>query len=110
MPSVTYPYLEVEEGVRSQATFQNLAYVIDISSRATTPTNPAILEVVDEKEQGIDLQGVAMSGSASLNGTSFTTPRVLGSSLTAGKTYRVVCVWDEAGNNDGILFRIHVPL
>lgn len=110
MPTPLYPDIEVAEGIRIQATWQNRAYVIDLSGRASAPTNPSILEAVDEADPDTDLQGTIFSGTVSVNGTSLTTPRLMGTQLSAGKTYRTVCIWDEQGNQDGVYFRIYVPL
>jgi len=104
---------EVVEGLREQFTFQNLAYVVDVSRgvAASAPTGPSVDSFEDKSALGTDLQSTHLSGTISVSGINVTTPIVLGrTQLTAGKIYRMTISWTDSGNIDGCFLRIYVPV
>ena len=101
--------LEVEEGLRIQGTFQNLAYSVGLGKRAAAPSAPVLAQVLDE-ETGSDVKATVMPDGVSLAGNTLNTGLLLGSAVTAGRTYRVVFNFTEAGNKDGGYFRVYFPL
>jgi len=73
--------------LRVQGAGETIIYVLDVSSRAISPTTPSVTKVVD-LETGSDVKATVMpTGTASVSGNNVTLPAL--KSLTVGRTYRV---------------------
>ena len=73
--------------LRIQGKDEIIVYVLDVSTRATSPTTPSVTKVID-LETGSDVKATVMpTGTASVSGNSITLPAL--KLLTVGRTYRV---------------------
>ena len=100
--------LEVMESPVEQASFEQIAYVLDTTSAGGSPGTAPNVRLYKISDASALTGTTYLSGSTSVSTNNITTPLVKG--LSGGQTYRLEVDWAYGSNRIGVFCLIKCPI